>query len=90
MSYKKDFEKLVESTSQLAKFVRAYYNNLLECGFSEKQEMVFAVQYQKDILTDNKLTKYAIGCFKEENGVIKKYRKGYINGKVYLIEKKWG
>lgn len=46
-----DFEKLVESTLQLAKFVRAYYDHLLECGFSEKQAMVLATQYQKDILS---------------------------------------
>ena len=46
-----DFEKLIESTLQLAKFVRAYYDHLLECGFSEKQAMVLATQYQKDILS---------------------------------------
>ena len=45
-----DFEKLVESTLQLAKFVRAYYDHLLECGFTEKQAMALATQYQKDIL----------------------------------------
>lgn len=54
-----DFEKLVESTLQLAKFVRAYYDHLLECGFSEKQAMVLATQYQKDILSMANLNKGA-------------------------------
>jgi hypothetical protein len=44
------FENLIESTLQLAKIVRAYYDHLLECGFSENQAMALATQYQKDII----------------------------------------
>jgi len=45
-----DFEKLVQGVSQFATLVRAYYDALIESGFSHKDAMVLTVQYQKDVI----------------------------------------
>lgn len=45
-----DFEKLVQGVNQFATLVRAYYDALVESGFSEKDAMVLTAQYQRDVL----------------------------------------
>lgn len=47
---KTPFEEMIDSTMQLAGLVRAYYENLLLSGFTEKQAMILAIKYQEAVL----------------------------------------
>jgi len=44
------FEKIIESTFQLAAIVRAYYENLIRSGFGKEEAMRLTSQYQEGLL----------------------------------------
>lgn len=50
MDEKTDFEKLIESVNQLATVVRAYYEILVEKGFTADEALKLSVEYQNSII----------------------------------------
>ena len=51
MSELTEYEKLIEGVSQLANTVRVYYETLIENGFSEKDALALARDYQNALIS---------------------------------------
>jgi len=49
MDEKTEFEKLIDGVSQLASIVKAYYDSLIESGFSKKDAILLTLEYQKSL-----------------------------------------
>lgn len=43
-----DYEKMIENINLFAKLLRAYYEAMIENGFSEKDAMSMTMEYQRN------------------------------------------
>ena len=49
-----EFEKMINSISQFAALIIAYYNALIEGGMDEDQAIFLTAEYQREIIGLNK------------------------------------
>lgn len=50
-----DYEKMIENINLFAKLLRAYYEAMIENGFSEKDALYLTSEYQRSVLGIGKL-----------------------------------
>lgn len=56
LSMRQQADQAIEGMSQLAMMTHAYYENLLENGFSKKDALTLTIELQRTVLTQNRNT----------------------------------
>ncbi len=56
LSMRQQMDQAIEGMSQLATMTHAYYQNLLDNGFSKKDALTLTLEFQRMVLTQNRNT----------------------------------